>query len=57
MGLEVRYILLDKSNGWERISINMDMLHLDGEANDWWFHGMKALGNAQVSPMKNSQEG
>ena len=25
----------------ERDSIKMESLYLDGEANDWWFHGMK----------------
>ena len=25
--------------------IKMATLRLDGEANDWWFHGMKTLGH------------
>ena len=28
--------------------IKLVELHLDGVANDWWFHGMKTLGHDQV---------
>ena len=33
----------------ERDSIEIATLHLDGEANDWWFHVMKTLGHDQVT--------
>ena len=33
----------------EREAINMATLHLDDEANDWWFHGLKTLGHNQVT--------
>ena len=26
----------------------MESLHIDGEAIEWWFHGMKTLGHDQV---------
>ena len=26
----------------------MDILHLDRDANEWWFHGLKNLGHYQV---------
>ena len=29
----------------EKDSIKLDALHIDGEAIEWWFHGMKKLGN------------
>ena len=32
----------------ERDAINFAALHIDGEAIDWWFHGMKILGHGQV---------
>ena len=32
----------------ERGAIKLVPLHLDGEAIDWWFHGMKTLGHDQV---------
>ena len=32
----------------KRDSIKMDTLHLDGETNDWWIHGMKNLGHDHV---------
>ena len=32
----------------EKDAIKLASLHLDGEANDWWFHGMKTLGHDQV---------
>ena len=32
----------------ERDAIKLAALHLDGEAIDWWFHGMKTLGHDQV---------
>ena len=32
----------------ERDSIKLVALHIDGESNDWWFHGMKTLGHDQV---------
>ena len=32
----------------EEDALKMSILHLDGDANEWWFHGMKTLGNYQV---------
>ena len=32
----------------ERDAIKLAALHIDGEAIDWWFHGMKTLGHDQV---------
>ena len=33
----------------EREVINMATLHLDGESNEWWLHGMNTLGHDQVT--------
>ena len=33
----------------KRYAIKMEALHLDGEANKWWFHGMNTLGHDQVA--------
>ena len=33
----------------EREAMNIATLHLDGEENDSWFHGMKTLGHDQVT--------
>ena len=33
----------------EKEDIKMVALHLDGEANEWWFHGMKTLGHDHVT--------
>ena len=33
----------------ERDVIKLATLHLDGEANDWWFHGIKTIGHDQVT--------
>ena len=33
----------------ERDSIKLATLHLDGEANDWWFHGIRNIGCDQVT--------
>ena len=32
----------------EEDSLKMAILHLDGDSNEWWFHGLKALGHYQV---------
>ena len=32
----------------ERDAIKLESLHIDGEAIEWWFHGMKTLGHDQV---------
>ena len=32
----------------KRDAIKMATLHLDGESNDWWFHGMNTLSHWQV---------
>ena len=37
----------------ERDAIKMDTLHLYGEANDQWFHGMSTLGHDQVTTYEN----
>ena len=33
----------------EKEAIKMAALHLEGEAQDWWFHGMTTLGHSAVS--------
>ena len=33
----------------EKDSIKMATLHLDGESNNWWFHGKKTLVHDQVT--------
>jgi len=30
----------------EQEAIKMATLHLEGEAHDWWFHGLTTLGHA-----------
>ena len=30
-------------------AIKIVALHLEGEAHDWWFHGISTLGNANVT--------
>ena len=30
-------------------AIKVATLHLDGEAQDWWFHGMTTLGHSTVT--------
>ena len=30
-------------------AIKVAMLHLEGEAHDWWFHGMATLGHSVVT--------
>ena len=32
----------------EEDALKMAILHLDGDANEWWFHGLKTLGHDQV---------
>ena len=32
----------------KRASIKLEALHIDGEDNDLWFHGMNTLGHDQV---------
>ena len=32
----------------KRDAMKLEALHLDGEAIEWWFHGMKTLGHEQV---------
>ena len=29
-------------------ALKMAISHLEGDANEWWFHGMKKLGHDQV---------
>ena len=33
----------------EEDAIKMAILHLEGEANDWWFHGPNTLGHDKIS--------
>ena len=40
------YFQLNKVLGME--AINIAALHLEGEAHDWWFHGLSTLGHANV---------
>ena len=30
-------------------AIKITALHLEGEAHDWWFHGLSTLGHANVT--------
>ena len=30
-------------------AIKIAVLHLEGEAHDWWFHGLSTLGHANVT--------
>ena len=30
-------------------ALKMFILHLEGESNDWWFHGLITLGNDHIS--------
>ena len=32
----------------EEDALKMDILHLEGESNDWWFHGINTLGHDQI---------
>ena len=32
----------------ETDAIKLATLHLEGEAHDWWYHGMTTLGHAHV---------
>ena len=32
----------------EEDALKMDILHLEGDANEWWFHGLKTLGHDHV---------
>ena len=33
----------------EEDALKIPILHLEGEANDWWFHGLRTLGHDQIS--------
>ena len=33
-------------------AIKMATLHLEGEAHDWWFHGLSTLGHASMTSYK-----
>ena len=33
----------------EMEAIKVAALHLEGEAHDWWFHGMAKLGHSRVT--------
>ena len=32
----------------EEDALKMSILHLEGEASDWWFHGIRNLGCDQI---------
>ena len=32
----------------EEDAMKIAILHLEGEASDWWFHGLRTLGNDQI---------
>ena len=32
----------------EEDALKIAILHLEGDANEWWFHGLKNLGHDQV---------
>ena len=32
----------------EEDALKMAIFHLEGDANEWWFHGLKTLGHDQV---------
>ena len=32
----------------EEDALKMVILHLEGEANDWWFHGLRTLGHDHI---------
>ena len=32
----------------EEDALKMDILHLEGEAIDWWFHGLRTLGHYNI---------
>jgi hypothetical protein len=34
----------------EARAINISTLHLDGEAHEWWHHGLVTLGHANITP-------
>ena len=40
------YFQLNQMTEWEAIKIAT--LHLEGEAHDWWFHGLTTMGHAWV---------
>ena len=33
----------------EEDALKMAILHIEGESNDWWFHGINTLGHDQIS--------
>ena len=35
----------------------MDTLHLEGDASDWWFHGLITLGNDIVTTFEEFTRG
>ena len=41
------YVQLNHVSNMEAIKIAA--LHLEGEANDWWFYGLSTLGHANVT--------
>ena len=32
----------------EEDALKMAILHLEGEASDWWFHGLRSLGHDHI---------
>jgi hypothetical protein len=47
LGAEARH-LLPADPMAETDAIKLATLHLEGEAQDWWYHGMSTLGHAHI---------
>jgi hypothetical protein len=37
----------------EAEAINFSILHLDGEAHEWWYHGILTLGHSSITSYKD----
>lgn len=40
----------------EANAIKLTTLHIDGEAHEWWNHGLVTLGNASVTNYNDSMQ-
>jgi hypothetical protein len=40
----------------ETKTINFSTLHLEGEAHEWWHHGLVTLGHSHITPYKEFTE-
>ena len=55
LGAEARHILkLNKMTETE--AINFATLHLEGEAHDWWHHGLVKLGQSHITSYRVHRE-